>query len=204
MATIADRIVAELRFGKALDDDCLARRLGVNQRQSINRAARRLEAQGVLKRYKGGDGKVVNDLDPAAETPSAVDVQMGRLHSRITEDEVKSAMVAHLESDGYVVRVAWGRERGIDIDATRPGSRLVIEAKGEASPGAQQANYFLNALGELVQRWSDPEAEYGLALPDHRQFIGLVDRLPPLARERLRLRIWFVARGPDDFTVREA
>lgn len=113
----------------------------------------------------------------------------------LTEDRLKEAMVAWLESDGWTTTVAWGRQRGIDIDARRGDERLVLEAKGEAPPGAQQANYFLGAIGELVQRMDDPAARYGLALPDHRQYRGLVDRLPALARARLRLEVWFVDAG---------
>jgi hypothetical protein len=90
------------------------------------------------------------------------------------------------------VEVRWGRDRGIDIDAHRGPERWVIEAKGEARAGPQQVNYFLNALGELLQRMDDPNAQYGLALPAHRQYRGLVDRLPLLARRRIRLAILFV------------
>jgi hypothetical protein len=111
---------------------------------------------------------------------------------RITEDEVKAAVKAHLEADGWTVTVAWGRERGIDIDARGASERLVIEAKGEAPAGPQQVNYFLGALGELIQRMDDPTARYGLAFPDHRQYRGLVDRLPALAKERLGLVVYFV------------
>ncbi|KAA1399664.1 MarR family transcriptional regulator [Aeromicrobium ginsengisoli] len=204
MASIADRIIAELRFGKPLDDDVLAKRLGVSQRQSINIVARRLESQGVLKRYVGVDGKIVNDLDVDAAIPERRTAVAAVTGDRVSEDEVKTALKAYLEADGYHVEVAWGRTQGIDIDATRPGSHLIIEAKGEAPAGAQQVNYFLGALGELLQRMGDAEAEYGLALPDHRQYIGLVDRLPALARERLHLRVWFVGRSGNGLVVREA
>lgn len=40
------------------------------------------------------------------------------------------------------------------------------------------------AVGELVQRMDDPDARYGLALPNSRQYHGLVDRLPDLAKQR--------------------
>jgi len=56
VATIAERLLEAIRF-KALDDDQLAKRLGVTQRQSINQTARRLEAQGLLRRYAGPDGQ---------------------------------------------------------------------------------------------------------------------------------------------------
>jgi hypothetical protein len=65
MATIAERILEAIRY-TALDDDVLAKRLGVVQRQSINQAARRLEAQGSLRRYIGPDGKIVNALIDAS------------------------------------------------------------------------------------------------------------------------------------------
>jgi integrase len=57
---------------------------------------------------------------------------------------VKQAVKTHLEAQGWAVTVAWGRERGIDIEATKRRERLVIEAKGEvARGGAQQVSYFL-------------------------------------------------------------
>jgi len=113
------------------------------------------------------------------------------------------AMKAHLEARGYRVEVMWGRERSIDIDARRPDGRLILEAKGEVASQPQKTNYFLGALGELVQRMSDERATYGLALPDNATFRGLLDRLPRLAKERLRLRIFLVARTPGGLSVRE-
>lgn len=61
----------------------------------------------------------------------------------------------------------------------------------------QQHNYFLGALGELVQRMDDPNARYGLALPNNRQYHGLVDRLPDLAKRRFGFVVYWVERGPD-------
>ena len=99
--------------------------------------------------------------------------------------------------------VAWGRVRGIDIDARHPdGRRYVIEAKAEVGRnGPQQVNYFLGMLGELVQRMDDTQASYGIALPDNRQYRGLVDRLPALAKERLRLAVFWVCRRGDKLIV---
>ena len=68
----------------------------------------------------------------------------------------------------------------------------MVEAKGEAPRGAQQVNYFLGALGELVQRMTDKSARYGLALPDNRQYRNLVGRLPQFAWQSLRLIVYFV------------
>lgn len=105
----------------------------------------------------------------------------------------------HLVAAGFDVTVAWGREPGIDLTARHPdGRRYIIEAKAEKGvTGPQQHNYFVGMLGELVQRMSDPHATYAIALPEIRQYRGLVDRLPNLARQRLGLHVFWVARTAD-------
>lgn len=206
MATLAERILDAIRHGP-LDDDVLAKRLGVGHRQAVNQAARRLGAQGRLRRFTGPDGKIVNALPDSqvqpipASTPPPVATGGG--DSRITEDEVKVAVREHLIERGFDVAVAWGRVRGIDVDARHPdGRRYVIEAKAEVGRnGPQQVNYFLGMLGELVQRMDDPQAVYGIALPNNRQYRGLVDRLPVLAKERLRFAVFWVSREGDELTV---
>jgi hypothetical protein len=199
VATLAERILDAIRYAP-LDDDVLARRLGVSQRQSVNQAARRLEAQGKLRRLMGPDGKIVNALPDSAASPGPAVVEVrapsAARPDRITEDEVKAAVRDHLGSKGYEVTVAWDRTRGIDIDARHPdGSRYVIEAKAETgTSGAQQVNYFIGMLGELLQRMDDENASYGIALPLNRQYKGLVERLPRLARERIGLNVFWVER----------
>ncbi|MFI5833632.1 hypothetical protein ACIA5A_08130 [Micromonospora sp. NPDC051300] len=77
--TIAERVMQELIRARApLDDDELARRLGVQPRQTINQACRRLEQDHRLRRYIGVGGKMVNEIrtDPvdtivAQEVPPA-------------------------------------------------------------------------------------------------------------------------------------
>ena len=155
-------------------------------------------------RRVGPDGKIVNALvssvpvaaegaPPASRRP-AVHEDIPRSGNLLTEDSVKTAVKAYLEGAGWSVTVAWGRNHGVDIGAHRDGEHLYLEAKGEATNSAQQANYFIGALGELVQRLRDPTARYGLALPDNQQFRRLAERLPPLAHERLNLVIMFVDR----------
>lgn len=207
MATLADRILEAIRY-RPLDDDTLAKRLGVAHRQAVNQVARGLEAQGRLRRFPGPDGKIVNapsdggvraSVKPLSGpvVPASIDVV------RITEDEVKEAVRDFLTRRGFDVTVAWGRVRGIDIDARHAdGRRYVIEAKAEVGKnGPQQVNYFLGMLGELVQRMDDANASYGIAIPANRQYRGLVDRLPALAKERLRLSVFWVSRKGDETVV---
>ena len=172
-----------------------AARLGV-VRQNVNQACRRLEAKGTLTRETGWRGKIVNRLTGAPGALVTAGPRVVQLHreGHLSEDEVKEAMRVYLEAAGYQVTVMWGRQHGIDIEATGPLGRLIIEAKGDVASQPQKTNYFIGALGELVQRMSDPDSEYGLALPDVPVYRRLVSRLPELARERLRLRIFFVER----------
>lgn len=202
MTTLAERILEAIRFAP-LDDDVLAKRLGVSQRQSVNQVARRLAADGRLRRYVGSGGKLVNALPDTPAAPVRATLRAVPAE-RITEDEVKEAVRSHLAEQGFEVTVAWGRTLGIDVDAKHPdGRHFIIEAKAEVGHnGPQQVNYFLGMLGELIQRMTDPDARYGIALPDNRQYRGLVDRLPALARERLELLVFWVARTDGALTVK--
>ena len=58
-----------------------------------------------------------------------------------------------------------------------------------------RVNYFLAILGETLQRMSDPDANYSIALPDMPQFHGLWERLPMLAKERTKITALFVTRS---------
>jgi hypothetical protein len=71
--TIAERILETLRTsGRPWDDDELAQRLGVAQRQTVNQICRRLSAEGQIHRYIGDTGKLVNVLKgpPAVASPA--------------------------------------------------------------------------------------------------------------------------------------
>ena len=74
-------------------------------------------------------------------------------------------MKSTLEGRGYEVHAKWGKKSGSDILAMIGGTRLVIEAMGEGTFRQILGNYFLNALGEILQRMSASGMEYGIALP---------------------------------------
>lgn len=56
-----------------------------------------------------------------------------------------------------------------------------------------RVNYFLAILGELLQRMSDADAHYSIALPDLPQYRGLWNRLPALSKERTTMSALFIA-----------
>lgn len=203
--TLAQRIVAALQVA-ALDDDQLAAQLGV-VRQQINQTCRALEKRAVLSRGVGPSGKIVNSLAGSSAPPLVVPAHPAQPRSSVAgalaEDEVKTAIRDHFEAQGFTVQIAWGRVRGIDIEARRGAERWAIEAKGEAATDQMGGNYFLNALGELLQRMSDDRTRYAIALPENRRNLGLVARFPDLARRRLGLTVFFVRRDGSGYSVRE-
>lgn len=221
MATHRELILAYLsRKAEGEDDDTLAAKLGISPRQRVNQVCRQLAAEGLVRRrHDPVAGKILNQLPskpldamPRQESASSIpirdfsqtvklrqldgdaDVQSfaypGEMH--LAEDLVKGAVGAALSSEGWSVRTAWGHAHGIDIEATRLTERLVVEAKGEGSLAPMRVNYFLGAIGELIQRMDSPDASYGLALPAHRQFVGLILRVPPWVRARLSLQFFLV------------
>jgi hypothetical protein len=200
--TIADKILEAIRYAP-LDDDVLAKRLGVSQRQSVNQTARRLQSEGRLRRYTGPDGKIVNALPEHGQSTEAAAPPISVVRSlKVPEDLVQTVVKEHLEAEGFRVATSPGRGHGIDIDARhRDGRRWVIEAKGGLGYGPQQANYFLNVLGQIVTRMGDPDARYGIALPRNQQYKRLVERLPSYARKRLGLTVFWVCSHDDGFTV---
>jgi hypothetical protein len=111
----------------------------------------------------------------------------------LDEEAVKQAVSSFLQGQGYTVAVGKKRERGPDLRATtKEGLKLVVEAKGEGSLNAMFNNFFLNALGEILQRMNELAAEYGIAMPAHRKFGRLIEELSDSVRYTLRLNFYLV------------
>ena len=153
------------------------------------------------------DAATISTSEPAAE-PLGVTTVIGpviwlddihaverfayKATANLGEDQVKMAIKQTLEKQGWQTEVRWGHIRGIDIEAIRNDERFVLEAKGEGISDQVRGNYFNGALGELISRMNAPNARYGLALPAHRGFSGLVVRTPLWIRQRLNLWFFFV------------
>jgi hypothetical protein len=207
--TNADRILHTLkRHPEGLDDDELSQLSGVTPRQQVNMICRKLEADGIVLRERDYTrGKTVNRLtgQEAGGTARAKPFerpQGGTKGSLLSEDDVKRAVRDHLRQHGWTVsEPAWGQKTGIDIQAVMQNRVLVVEAKGEVQSDQQMGNYFLGALGELIQRMDSPDKEYALAFPEHRRYVNMVARLPLWVKRHLRLQFFFVRREDSGFIV---
>lgn len=218
MQTQRERIVACLReHPEGMDDDQLASALAISPRQTVNQICRALVTTGIISRTENpqthkksnrfiGDGETtevhqtsvlmeVTPLDARLITladDASVRAFPYRDMSGLSEDAVKAAVAAVLQVDGWETDIRWGHVHGIDIAASRGDERLILEAKGEGSRNPMRVNYFLGALGELLQRMESPDFRYGIAVPAHRQFIGLILRLPLWVRSHLNLCFYLV------------
>ena len=215
----ATRILAHLAlYPEGASDRELYDALGFAHYSQVNQLCNRLARQGAIERTKDvGRGIWVNRLpedhvardNRRAGASSSVPFFALRattvvLHSmedalafaypaalQLDEDWVKAAVRAALVADRWAVTVAWGHSRGIDLLATRDDERLVIEAKGEGSLNPMFNNYFLGALGELIQRMDGSDSNYALAFPAHRKFARLATELSLWVRHRLELWVYF-------------
>lgn len=198
MATLQERIIGLLRTQSGLTDreitDILKER--GSPQQPVNQACHALAGKGLIERRKRPDGLIGNFLFGA-------DLSKGLHHKPktenedadlLSEDRIKAILKQWLSDQGWQTEIAWGKARGIDIDAFRGDERWVIEVKGEGSRNAMRVNYFLAILGETLQRMNDPRAKYSIALPDIKQFRNLWDRLPRLAKARTGITVMFVSR----------
>lgn len=190
--TLADDILALVQRQPGLTDAQLRAKLG-KQHQAINQACRALESQARIERRKGL-GAIGNFPSGAGTTPpkSPQVLEVAELEQG-SEDLVKRHLKAWLEADGWTVKVAWAKTRGVDIEATKNGARWLIEVKGIGSLQPMRVNYFIGMLGEMLQRMDDPNAKYSIALPDHPQYRGLWNRLPELAKKRTQITMLFVS-----------
>lgn len=162
-------------------------------KQPIHQACHQLERTGNLARVKRADGLIGNylrDSELATRAPLPAPVPKGE-EDPFCEDSLKQLLKVWLQDQGWIVKVAWGKERGIDVEATRGSERWVIEVKGRGSQ-AMRVNYFVAMLGETLQRMDDPEAKYSISLPALDQLQGLWSRLPKLAKLRTQISALFV------------
>lgn len=191
MPTLADRIIRLLRehpgrSDREMTDTVLGRG---SAPQHVNQVCRRLESRGVIIRRNRPDGRLGNYLSEQhiATEPRDSEKSPAPEGDPLSEDAIKRALETWLRSGGWKTTTAWGRSRGIDIEATKGTQRWVIEVKGRGSTPQEQGNYFLSVLGQVLQCMDDKDAKYSIALPDLPRFRGLWQRLPDPAKRRTRL-----------------
>lgn len=165
--------------------------------QTINQACRGLEAQGLLvRRVNSEKGNLIGNYPsgkaPEIKTENTRKEATAELGQPLQEEDIKHILNDMLINDGWNVKTAWGHQQGIDIEATKENQRWIIEVKGPGSRQPMRVNYFISILGETLQRMNDENARYSIALPDLKQYRGLWERLPKLAKDRTTIDLILV------------
>ena len=194
--TLAERIVKLLKQNPGLSDRQITDNLlGADKpQQPVNIVCRNLEKKGILSRRKVGGSPIGNyltgqELVVSSSKAKTDDDESG---GRFSEDAIKKVLENWLIAQGWKVKVAWGQERGIDVEAITNEKRWVIEVKGQGKHDQARGNYFIGMLGETLQRMEDPIAKYSIALPDIQRYRNLWQRLPSLAKSRTAITAIFV------------
>lgn len=194
MPTLKQRILELITRKPGLTDREITNILEGPQKpqQPVNIACRGLEKSAKLTRRKRSDSLIGNFIpDGQPSEPLYLKPQPPSLDF-LSEDFIKKAVGDWLRNQGWKVEIAWGGERGVDILAQRSKDVWIIEAKGHGGYPQKQGNYFLNGLGELLQRMDNPTARYSLAFPEIPRYQGLWERLPKFVKGRLNLSMLFV------------
>lgn len=198
MAIFKEQLMDYIESHPGLSDRELANALEGRSasQQHVNAEARRLSADGLVERRRRRDGILGNypteskAADTRRENPKPSLITS--TDEGLSEDEIKAYLENWRLKAGWRCSIAWGHQRGVDIEAVNGVERWLIEVKGIGSRQPMPVNYFIGILGETLQRMEDPDAKYSIALPDVRQFRGLWERLPSLAKSKTRITALFV------------
>ncbi|MDI5977353.1 hypothetical protein [Amycolatopsis magusensis] len=159
-ATISERIIATLRVsGHAWDDDQLAQRLGVAQRQTVNQICRRLASDGRIHRYVGEGGKLVNSLVegprivPAAEAPAHPASPLAFAAGHSSEQRAAERLIIAFASSTLGVelhprRISTPTGARVEVDGADEELTVLVEAWAHQGPPktAQKHKVLTDAL----------------------------------------------------------
>ena len=191
--TVKEEIMAAVNQFPGMTDTELEKRYS-RSHQTINMACRELVKQGLLVRQPNHERNGNLGNYQTGKTTQAIETPKQQISDEFDEDTVKSHIKDWLEKQDWSVKVAWGKNHGVDIEALKDCERWLIEVKGPGSRQAMQHNYFLGILGEALQRMDDNKARYSIAFPDMSVYRNLWSRLPALAKQRTGIDMLLVGK----------
>lgn len=162
---LSDRIRQSLAASGPLDDDEIAQRLNA-VRQQVNATARRMEQRGVLRRYAGHAGKIVNELVSADSHPAVRDPATRSL---------ENASVPRRLGKPDIVLVTCVKTKSAEPSAARDLYRSSLFLKERA---------YAEQLGVP---WFILSAEHGLVAPD--EWLAPYERYLPDTPRSFR-KVW--------------
>ncbi|NLT96942.1 MAG: MarR family transcriptional regulator [Christensenellaceae bacterium] len=189
--TVKEEIMIAVSQFPGITDTELERKDG-RRHQAINAACRELVQKGYLVRQPNPKKGGLLGNYPTGKVPEVVVVTKPAISDALDEDAIKANIKDWLENQGWEVKIAWEKNHGVDIEATKSGDRWLIEVKGPGSRQAMRHNYFLGILGDTLQRMDDDNARYSIAFPEMAVYRELWNRLPKLAKQRTKIDMLLV------------
>ena len=129
--TNRERLLTTLRISsRPLDDDQLAKQANIQPRQTVNQLCRQLEREGLLRRYPGDDGKIVNQLlrrdnEPPEPTTAVAAIEQPTVHERPPGSSTEQRKAERVMLDLV------GEELGLKLEPTRialvSGERVEVD-----------------------------------------------------------------------------
>ena len=130
-----------------------------------------------------------------------------KYQEKLTEDEVVEILSKELENDGWtIINQCFGQSKGNDIEATKNGETLIVEAKGaksnDYSPtkkreffnSGQIKSHFGRALVKIMSDIEkNPNYKYAIAHPDDELIKKTIGKIIPQL-EKLNIKHYWVKR----------
>ena len=192
--TVKQRIITYLQnHPEGIDDDELAKILGLSQRQQANMRCRELEKEGLVIRRQV-NGKIHNfwagnQTSIPASSPKSKDIQTNQPKSEtwFWEGNVQSKVISFLASQGYHIRSVAdtaSRQQGIDIVAEKAGKLLWVSVKGypqgtdKTNPSTEAGHWFKGAIFDIIEyRERDENVLLAVALPDYPRYRSMAQKI---------------------------
>ncbi len=193
--TIKQRIISYLQnHPEGIDDDELARVLGLKARQQVNAHCRELEKEGlVIRRQVSGKihnfwaGKSVDIASPALPIPQNSQNSLSKSENWFWEGNIQSKVRQYLEACGFYIRSVANtasHQQGIDIVAEKDGKLLWVSVKGypqgtdKTNPSVQAGHWFKQAIFDIIEyRERDKNVLLAVALPDYPRYRSLAQKI---------------------------
>lgn len=130
-----------------------------------------------------------------------------KYQEKLTEDEVVEILSKELENNGWtIINQCFGQSKGNDIEATKNGETLIVEAKGaksnDYSPtkkrdffnSGQIKSHFGRALVKIMSDIEkNPNYKYAIAHPDDELIKKTIGKIIPQL-EKLNIKHYWVKR----------
>ncbi len=211
--TVKQRIISYLKnHPEGIDDDELAKVLGLSARQQANMRCRELEKKGLVIRRQV-NGKIHNfwagkNIAVTIPVPSNLKVSPSTLpksESWFWEGNVQSKVINFLAEQGYHIRSVvdtGSHKQGIDIVAEKDGQPLWVSVKGypqgteKTNPSVQTSHWFKEAIFDVIEyRERDRNASLAVALPDFPRYRSMAQKITWLKSVADFLYFWVNENG---------